>query len=97
MRLYIKESANEVDLRHRPPQEIGAMGHRAFVAGEGCRFSRQLLLAQFDGIQGVSLVVKALDTSISRRVASLTLTLKYPQNSYAELRPQGFNPGCCRQ
>jgi hypothetical protein len=47
--------------------------------------------------RGFPLVVKALDTSISRRVASLTLTLKYPQNTYAELRPQGFNPGCCRQ
>jgi hypothetical protein len=42
-------------------------------------------------------VVKPLDTSITRRVASLTLTLKYPQNIYAELRLQGFNPGWCRQ
>jgi hypothetical protein len=47
-------------------------------------------------VNGNALLRKALDTSIKLRVACVTLTLKYPQNSYAELRPRVFNTGCCR-
>jgi hypothetical protein len=70
------------------------MGHPAIVAGEAS-FSLASLMAYrgvFVGGKAKILLRKALDTSIRLRVASLTLTLKYPQNSYAELRPQVFNP-----
>jgi hypothetical protein len=79
-----------------PHRKSGQWGTQPSLPVKDGGLPRQLLLAQFDGIQGVSLVVKALDTSISRRVACVTLTLKYPQNSYAELRPRVFNTGCCR-
>jgi hypothetical protein len=93
-------------LTQRPSPYVDAETYSASITNDGA-FPRQLLLArrlaQFDGIQGVSrsgkrrvLLRKALDTSIKLRVASLTLTLKYPQNSYAEPRPRVFNTGCCR-
>src|SRR6202044_66942 len=36
---FIKGKAHGVYQRHKPPQEIGAMGHPMFVAGAGSRWA----------------------------------------------------------